>query len=573
MEHHYGEDLDCQVYIDDQRTPLQFRCQVKSFSAAQGDVRRLRTGDYSVRVSANVCQHWLLAYHPFLLIVYDRLSEQAHWTAVGDQLRARVSDLAQQTVTLRVGANSILQEQQAQVIELIMLFYSRLFKVHSEAVERTVFPVLMPGYRVLPLMGVRDLFSPRDDFSRWRSVSVHRDTLPAWTTSLLTLDGPFFSGSSFQVASTDLPRYSDLLTSELITAARPCSDGEWLAFVCTPLRFSIQRSPDTEDLFGKDLTGWWSYARIGSRIVSDHAYAFEPPEDFVRQIGRRARSWDGYYFVSPDFDVALQWLGQVAVTPADRIFRSILREHVLAQFIPWECPVEEVERLQTRLWKVELLFAPLPPDQQRVDSILRGAICTPMFSPGVGLIPQARDWDELHTGTARSRLAMSSDAIPGSEGSAELANELKKLVSHLSADPPDGWLVDGTAPEPGLPIDLSMRRIVVQRFRKASEFDPRRSARKLGSLRHRLREVTKDAKVVDVDAYIIESFEQIAAISVSWTPLLEESSAESVQRVLPQIVQAFDEILPRNAVAGHFSTSMDVLRYSGELYFEGDRMY
>jgi hypothetical protein len=573
----YGEDLNCHVFIEHHRTPLHFRCQVKSSVDVCNKVRRLKSGDFSVPIASGACRDWLLAYYPVLLVVYDRESKTAYWADATEQIRGKISSLYRKETTLHVSHDRVLANEEAEVVSSLTLFYSRLLKVHSEAVERTVFPVLMPGYRVVPSGETYDLFRLGADRADRRAY-VHRNVLPAWTTSLRTLDGQFFSGMSFRVPSADLARFTDSLTAELSGAALPVATGEWLAFVCSPLRFIIQKSEEASDSLGRELTGWRSYAKIGSSLVADHEYAFAPPSGLIRQIGRRARSWDSYYFASREFDVAVQLLAAVATTPADRLFKTTLREHMLGQFLPWQCRRSELEGLQQRLWGVELVFAPLESANHGTNdsALISGAISTPMFAPAIGLIPQARNWAELEQGSVRRRIqeAEAVGPLPGREGPPELKDSLLKLVSPLATEVPEGWLVDGITPEPGLPIDLSMRRVIVERFRADPDFDPKQADLLLRESVTALADLVPDPNSIEAHAYMIESFESVAALSISWSPHLNESSAMSVERALPQIVRLFDKVLPRtNPTAGHLATSLDVLRFAGELYFEGDQMY
>lgn len=578
----YGEDLDCHVFVEHQRTPLHFRCQVKASLDAENKVRRLKSGDFSICIASETCRAWLLGYYPVLLVVYDCQSKTALWADATEQIRRKISSLSGKTVMLHVSNDSVLKNNQTLVISTLTSFYARLLKVHSESVERMVFPVLMPGYRIIPQIDSRDLFRFNDHDEHRSYATIHRDALPAWTTSLRTLDGQFFSGMSFRVPSANLAQFSDVLTTELNGIEMTVANGEWLAFVCNPIRFSIQRSHDKSDALGQDLSGWWSYAKIGDRLVSDHEYAFEPPHGFLRQIGRRARSWSGYYFVSPEHDVAIQLLASVATTPADQLFQSTLREHMLGQFLPWECPRSEVARLERQLANAELVFAPLEEDNEESDKtdLVLGAITTPMFVPAVGLIPQARNWDELEHGNVRSQIDrnLHLQQLPGREGSSELKNKLLNLVNHLAQDAPKGWLVDGTRPELGLPIDLSIRRIIVQRFRVDPSFEPKEAERLLDenktTMANHILLDSNSTDTTEIGAYVIESFENVAALSVSWSPELQESSAEAVASALPTIVQVFDKVLPR-PIAGttRLATSLDALRFLGEVYFEGDRMY
>ena len=234
--------------------------------------------------------------------------------------------------------------------------------------------------------------------------------------------------------------------------------------------------------------------------------------------------------------------------------------------------------LQQQLRDAELLFAPVEEDRTGADEseFVAGAISTPMFAPAIGLIPQAQNWAELEQGTVRNRIekAALTGRLPGHEGSLELRDKLLGLVSHLSQEAPEKWLVDGTRPESGLPIDLSARRVVVQRFRSDPTFRPDQATRKLQESVTDLANHVHDTDSLEVNGFVIESFENIAELTISWSPHLNESSADAVQRALPIIIEVFDKVLPRtHATIGHLATSLDVLRFAGELYFEGDRLY
>lgn len=576
----YGEDLDCHVFVENQRTPLSFRCQIKSSDDAGKSLRQLKSGDFSIRIASETCRNWLLAYYPVLLVVYDCKSKSAYWADASEQVRIKIASLSKQEVTFQVSRENILATEQTQIMSVLTTFYARLYKIHSEFVERMVFPVLMPGYRVIPSPDTSNLFQlghPR--INQQALVSVHRDNLPAWTTSLRTLDGQYFSGMSFHAQNSDLAKFSEMLTEKLITVDTSLEVENWLAFVCSPIRFSIQRTEDVAESFGKDLTGWWSYAKIGNQIVSDHEYAFEPPDGFLRQIGRRARSWPGYYFVSEEFDVAIQLFAGVATTPADRLFQTTQHEHLLGQFLPWECPKSELNVLRRRLWdEAELEFSPLEDSESEngESGCIQGAITTPMFAPNIGLIPQARNWTELEQGTVRSRLERATliEKLPGQEGSLELKNILLSRVGHLIHDVPNVWIVDGTRAELGLPIDLSIRRVIVQRFRSSSGFDSISATQVLQTHLSDLKNCVHDLDSIEVTADIFESIENIAELSVSWSPHLKESSASALQNALPRIIEVFDKVLPRKRTkASSLATSLDVLRIAGELYFQGDRMY
>jgi len=274
----------------------------------------------------------------------------------------------------------------------------------------------------------------------------------------------------------------------------------------------------------------------------------------------------------------VQLRARVATTPADRLFQSTLREHMQGQYLPWECPLTEINLLDELLWKAELTFALLDEVASTGEDpdLVRGSINTRMFAPNIGLIPQAQSWAEFELGSVRSQIEKANllAQLPGREGSPALKEELLALTSHLAEDAPDNWLVDGTNPGYGLPVDLSVRQVLVQRFRIEPSFVPEQAEVILKECCLILSNHTDVADSIHVNAYIIKSFEDIAAITISWSPRLDESSAESLNKVLPEILPVINAAFPKGIPESKTqSTSFDVLRFSGELYFEGDRMY
>src|SRR5687768_17050719 len=67
----FGEDIDCNVFLDNTRTNYHLRCQVKSTTKDSEYVKQLKNGDYSVSISSGVLKAWLSSYFPVFLIVYE----------------------------------------------------------------------------------------------------------------------------------------------------------------------------------------------------------------------------------------------------------------------------------------------------------------------------------------------------------------------------------------------------------------------------------------------------------------------------------------------------------------------
>src|SRR5262245_16990974 len=63
----YGEDVECNIFAEGQRTNLYFRCQVKSTSSTE-DVTELEGGRFSVAVKTTTCRQWVEEYFPVFLV-------------------------------------------------------------------------------------------------------------------------------------------------------------------------------------------------------------------------------------------------------------------------------------------------------------------------------------------------------------------------------------------------------------------------------------------------------------------------------------------------------------------------
>lgn len=574
----YGEDLACQVFVDQQRTPFYFRCQVKSFGDASKRSKKRLDGAFSVKLSSKLCGEWLLAFYPVLLVVYDCKNGAGYWVDATNALRSRITGPSARTITLNVPCENLLSIGRDAIAAKLSQYYAKLFRIESEGVERKVLPMLMPRYRAL---------SPFDQFGRPAQTNAklmtvefaptHRENLPSWTASVQSLDPQRLYGLVYKAQHTDMASYSERLSQMLAEASSEVqlASDEWLAFICDPLRYSVSEVDASVMSFQRELSDWTSYAYVKGHLVHDHQYAFETPDGFVRQIGRRARSWDGYYCVSLSNDLAVQLLAGCRTSPVDGARSASLRDHARAQYLPWRCPSTGVDELCELLQGAELVFRRVETESCVVGSDwVLGAICTPMFAPDLGLVPQAFSWSELENGSVAHKLAAAglTSRLPGEPGDHILTERLAQMTSCIAVDPPSQWLVDRVSARPGLPLDLLDRRLIVQRMR-AAQPNPDAEAR-LRRLEQDLRQIALTGSEIATSITHVDSFQgRVVVATVEWSPLLAESSASSLERAIPAISVAFDDVLPQatNECCG-LGTSIDVLRLLGELYFEGDRL-
>jgi hypothetical protein len=572
----YGEDLDCTIFIDNQRTGLHFRCQVKSLGEESRYVKTLSDGTFSVRLKTSTCKAWLLSYFPVLLVVYDPGSKISFWTNATMQIRENLSALSQRTMTLRVRNRPSLQESRQAIICQIQSFYAGLLRLSSPTLECEVFPLLMPGYRALPYYQVYELKLASSQLALM-STPRHIDSFPAWGTSLHSLQGPYLLGWRVTSSNEDLKIFLEGLKETLGTVSIPLKYNEWLSFVCSPIEFTLSdEEKKHHTLWKRALTDWWSYAYINSNIVADHDYAYMVPNGYVRQIGRRARSWETFHHVDPVRDVSIQLFASASTTPGYRAQVAVHRQHMLGQFLPWTCAECEVTDLRALLAPLELVFRRVDGMVEAPETVL-GAICTVWFEPLSGLFGTARDWEEFVKGSVRNRLENAGilSELPGRVGSSKVTEHILSMFGDSMKDPPEQLLSTERHFTPGLPLDHSRRMVCVQRFREVCEADLSVVRTELARLKERLQSLHEDSVDVQVANEMLHGLNnQIIELSVSWTPPLRQSSVSSHDRLITTILEVFDRLLPRRKPnsKSHRDT-FDILRFEGELYFEGDRLY
>jgi hypothetical protein len=572
----YGEDLDCTIFTEGRRTALHFRCQVKSSSDVDESVRKLKSGSFSVSIRSTTCAAWALSYFPVLLVIYDEETGNIHWIDATTQIRARITALSKKTIRLNVPQNSLSSDREA-VIHAVSSFYTRLLRLSNPALQCNVYPILMPGYRALPFNQLdRNEFEGEDSRLRLDWTGTPLDSLPAWATTLRVLDGPFLHGWRATFAGDSLETFLAALKQLLSQSQIVVGGDEWVSFVCAPIQFQAQdESRDKHQLWNRELTGWWSYVLLNGVVRADFDHAFQLPNGFLSQVARRARSWDGHWHVDPTSDLAIQFFSAAPTTPAYRVQQSAIRQHALGQFLPWQCQTRDVDSLRTMLAAEELIFREVRGnDINPPAGVVFGAITNLMFDPTIGLIPQARDWSEFTSGSVQTRLHAAEiiSHLPGKEGPAEISDFVMSFFGSDFGEVPDAILTSGFDSIPGLPLDHTQRLIVVQRFRPMESTNLKELENAILTAEKKLKEQANSGLSLDVSYRIIPTLiHRVIEVSVSWDPHLLDPATESFEALRTYLVDFFDAVLPRRSLdTGVLRETADILRYDGEIYFEGD---
>jgi hypothetical protein len=533
----YGEDLDCSVFTGGRRTSLHFRCQVK----ATANPKRKRGGEYAVTVNASTCAAWIQSYYPVFLVLYDGRAKEAYFVNAVAILRKNPNALTRRYVSFTIPRNAQLRLSRDILLKHVQDHYAEFLRV-SDSVQCLAFPVLMPKYRMA---------LPRTEFAieGWDWEHRHRDRLPAWTTVFETMDSEYLYGIERDFAAANLDEVYADLTTGLKTSSVVENPGHWLALSCCPIRFKASQWEEP-NIWTGELTGWRSFALIEERVVDDRQYAFAPPSGFMTEVARHTLSWDDYYHVDPDRDVAIQLYAAVPLTPAYRDRSKSMRSNAAGQLLPWSCPPARRADLQAMLSPSGLTFSSI--DELSTAEKVVGVIHSPMFvvEDGFTSIPMARDWDTFDQGAVRKIInGLPVGTLPGSEAGPDVLEHALNQVPNLALDPPEKFYGVQHDTPMGLPVNLADRRIVVERFHAlAGSFDETICDNVAADIQRKLSEACPSLAraAVSFAAYNTDMYPMVR-LALSWHPPLGLSSADAFLEVESAVLQEFDRVLPRRA--------------------------
>ena len=573
IESDYGEDLDCTVFVNGKKTAFHFRCQVKSTSSNKSQIRRLKSGDFSVSVSSSVCLSWAESFYPVILTIYDDLTGKIYWGDATQLARIKASNLKSQTVSFRVPSRELILSQE-QLASDISRFYSNLLNLSSSEYTCSVVPVLMPKMRSYSHF---DFYIPNTerfgDSLQLEPSFVSYEHSPSWITSVKSMNGTGLLGWDIKATASNLDQFFEKLKEFLLRAEFPVKENEWLAFIVSPVKF--QEKAGANHFWAKDLTGWSSYSVINGTCFSDFNYSFLRTDDFLQQIARRARSWDGVYSVDTKLDIAVQVYSEQATTPAYREFLQRQRQQTLGKFLPWICKSEDLGKLTDHLESIGLVFRICKSDELFVDSSsVKGIICVPLFWPEEGLVPQSKTWDELETGDVNHRLSEYEliDKLPGYRGDEDITNFVMTVLrNNHDFEVPEAFLIDESKYVEGMPLEHNGRQVLFQKFtygekrgnnflKKAQSFIEKKVENLLAA----------ENAEFDVCIEMIETFseEPVCCTTVSIKPALFLSTEEFVERFKAEVAQVF--IGAGLVSSASQSTTLNILKTHGEIYFAGD---
>ena len=566
----FGEDLECNIYADNERTSFYFRVQVKATAKHKLDRRRDHTS-IKISVRASTCRQWLREFFPVILVVHDLASDRIHWCDPVSLLRANPEWLANSRITFPVRTSNDFRTSKQQISKLVEAFYAGLLRVDDATFRCEIIPVLMPRYRSEPWPHEFLKQTSNRQGLKVEQIHLESENLPGWLSAVRVFRPDAIAAIRISARSRGIESFLRKVRRYIATSASSPGEGEWFAFVICPVRLENRTTGVAQkSILSNTITDYRAESLIGSALVDDALYSFPYLADHRHVIGRKAQSWIGNFQVDPVSDIAVDFISAKDAGPGERAKVALFTQNIRAQLLPWVCPKKSLTELQRLLSAAELVFNEIPDVKCNGDEIA-GAISTPFTSPR-GTFNMAMSWHELEHGIIESRLgeAQLFGQLPGRLGHGDTWLILEKLFSHQFEPPTEEVMILSNDWRPGLPLNHSKRRIVIARFDAS-----RRPARQieLNASRALARLVTKFGSVEDVDVSPLFSTTgaPVARMSITMRPSLHLSALAFYEEVKPFVVSFLNSQFPMAPSEGNRTYS--TLGLQGELYFEEDAKY
>jgi hypothetical protein len=558
----FGEDIDCNVFIDNSRTNYHLRCQVKSTTKDSEYVKLLQNGNYSVSIGSSTLKAWLTSYFPVFLIIYEEDSDLCFWCNPIEQVLKNPSKLEKENPSIQVPNKNIFNSSSKEtILEEVKKFYRKIQRLEESIIECKVIPILMPNYRIIPFHHYSNFIY--NDLELSPEISGdYVELLPSWMSVLKRID-PTSVLTSIKLKSknTEIDDFLENLKVKINSFDYTLKKNEWISFIISPIKIQSNNSS-----WSNEITYWNSYSKLNNRLIDDFEYCFEIPDDFLSQVTRRASSWEYLHHANKIKDIALQLFGSFETTPTIKKIDQIHDNNIKGQLVLWNCEKKEIPQLQEMLAKYELSIEIIEDDKAKV--LL--AITTPMFNPFLGLYSVPMDWDSFENGNVRNKLIQNKlfDLVPGSEFTGETPDFLADILNKYSNKKHEKVLITESDYIAGFPLMLEERQIIVSRYQmiadeKIQEIkDKLDKTKKLNLKNYHIEFGLKDDSMWGTPIY---------ELSIFWTPEILKSSKESYIDNEEDILKIFNHILPTNELESmQLKNTYDILHIAGLIGFENN---
>jgi hypothetical protein len=556
----FGEDIDSNIFIDNARTNYHLRCQVKSTTNDSEYVKLLKNGNYSVSISSSTLKAWLTSYFPVFLIIYEEQSDLCYWCNPIEQILKNPSKLEKDKPSIQVPKKNIFNlSSKETILEEVKSFYRKIQRLDESAIECKIVPILMPNYRIIPFHHYSSfIFESTELFPEISGDSI--ELLPSWMSVLKRID-PTSILTSIKLKSnnTEIDVFLKNLKKKINSFEYKLKDNEWLSFIVSPIKIESNKSS-----WSNEITFWNSYSKLNNTLIDDYDYCFELPNNFLRQVSRRARSWEYLHHINPTKDVAIQLFGSFEITPTIKKIEQIHDNNIKGQLVLWSCKTEEIEQLQEILSKNELTIRII--EDKKPEQLL--AITTPMFDPFIGLYSVPMDWDSFEKGNVKNKLIQNKlfDSIPGKEYKGKVPEFLSEVLNKYSDKDYKSVTITESQYIAGFPLKLEEREIFVSRFQMIPNDSVKEIKEKLNKSQPlNLKNYHIEFGLKDDSMWEIPIYELL----ISWTPEIIKSSKESYLDNESKILEIFDSLMPTKEIDSiQLKNTYEILRFAGEIGFE-----
>lgn len=558
----FGEDIDCNVFIDNSRTNYHLRCQVKSTTKDSDYINLLKNGNYSVSINSSTLKAWLTSYFPVFLIIYEEESDLCYWCNPIEEILKNPSKLEKDKPSIQVPKKNAFSLASKEIIlDEVKKFYRKIQRLDESTIECKVVPILMPNYRIIPFHHYSSfIFS---DIALSPEISGdYVELLPSWMSVLKRID-PTSVLTSIKLKSnnTEIDDFLTNLKQKIGSFEYDLKSNEWISFIISPIKIQSNNSS-----WSNEITFWNSYSKLNKNLIDDYDYCFKTPRDFLSQISRRARSWEYLHHVNPTIDVALQLFGSFEITPTIKKIDQIHETNIKGQLILWNCKKGELNELQEILSKFELAIRIIEEDKEEI--LL--AITTPMFDPFIGLYNVPMDWDSFEKGNVRNKLIQNKlfDLLPGKEFNGVTPDFLSEVLNKYSDKEYTNVSITESEYIAGFPLLLDNRQIVISRFQMLTKEKIKEIESRINNFKPlNLKDWHIEFGLKDDSMWELPIYE----LMISWTPVILESSKESYLNNENQILRIFNDLMPTNEIESiQLKNTYDILHFAGEIGFENN---
>ncbi|MGN6493021.1 MAG: DUF4365 domain-containing protein [Agriterribacter sp.] len=577
----YGEDLDCNIFINSQRTNLHFRCQVKSRGKGSTYVKELKSNRYSVSIETSILQTWMTCMFPIFLIVYDEETESMFWSIPVQQSMKTPEILSKNSVSIHVEKQrKFTTDSRDEILREVQLFYNQLLRLHTARIECQIIPVIMPKYRVFSPYRTYELIGKNP--SSKLTISPHMldsEMLPSWTTVLQRLDAqPYITSIRVNSDATDLEQYLNLLHEWLGDFKFDVAKQEWISFIITPIKIITDDGITSSWL--NELTYWTSYSLINGQLVADYDYAFAIEGDFISPVARRARSWEYYHKIDLKNDVAVDFYGSLNISPAVKSLNVVHARNIDWQYILWICMIDEIELIQRIITEdseeEHEKFLVVKILEEKSDGSVIIVIANSFFDPFMGLYSSPMSWEDFDNDiVTRLKNNGKLELLPGNIYEGEVPQHFKSAVGKFERTEVKYTTIREYESVPGFPIRHSDRLIHVIRFQMLDKATFQKVENNFLKVSKEIEE-NKIFPFSDFTFALVDDSwrEPIFELSASWRPEINQSSNISLKLHKEQVLEIFNSIMPpvkKDYVKkGEMSmkNTLEILSLAGEIHFE-----